>query len=930
MEISERILGLLKEKGFSLNEIQKLSIPLIANGENCLVIAPTGFGKTEAAILPILNKLMDGGEGIKALYITPLRALNRDLLERIKWWCGKLEITVAVRHGDTPQFERQRQSRHPPQFLLTTPETLQSILSAKRIGNSLKNVEFVVVDEVHELYNDKRGAQLSIGLERLFEKKERKEFQRIGLSATIGNPQNVAKFLFGSRNFKIAQIQTSREISLKVESPRPNETDRELSNTLFLDSEAVARLRFLNELIEEHKATLAFVNTRQVAETLTSRLITLRKVQNKAEGIGIHHGSLSKEIRKSTEQKFRDKHIKGLLATSSLELGIDIGAIDLVVQYMSPRQVTRLIQRVGRSGHSKERIPKGVIIASTFDDICEAMAIVKMAKENRLESFEMEKNALDVVAHQLAGMVLDYGSIEVEKAKEIINRAYPFKSLNKGEIENVAKQLHSEGNLWFYEGVIKKNSRTLLYYYYNLSTIPSERKFFVKNIINNSNMSTLDENFVANYLELNSVFITKGVPWSVVDITEKEVLVEPSQDISAAIPDWVGEEIPVSFEVAQKVGELRRKIAGESDLKNIEREYDASQDAVEKAREIIEEQSRILVPDESNILVEICNDLVVIHVCGGSLANEALSHCLSAYITSYVGESVRVSVDPYRIIIQLPTNNLKLAKKLLAEIKVDEVDALINRSIIKSNLFRYKFIHVAKAFGLIDRNANYKEVNMRRIIEKLVNSPIYFETLREIKASYLDVERSKLILSKIASGEIKLHYIIVNQISPFAREGLSTLRGSELIAPIEPTAKILSAFKSQITEKNAKLFCTYCNKITYQKISEIGKINCPYCGSSLVAFIEKDDMEVEKIFKKRKQVRGLSESEKKHFLEIMRRASLMEAYGKKAAIALSVYGVGPETAARILQKLHREESPFLVDLLEAQKQFIRTKRFWAA
>jgi ATP-dependent Lhr-like helicase len=202
--------------------------------------------------------------------------------------------------------------------------------------------------------------------------------------------------------------------------------------------------------------------------------------------------------------------------------------------------------------------------------------------------------------------------------------------------------------------------------------------------------------------------------------------------------------------------------------------------------------------------------------------------------------------------------------------------------------------------------------------------------LREIKASYLDVERCKLILSKIASGEIKLHYIEVNQISPFAGEGLSTLRGSELIAPIEPTAKILAAFKSQITEKNAKLFCTYCNKITYKQISEIGKINCPYCGSSLVAFIEKDDKEVEKIFKKRKQGRGLSESEKKHFLEIMRRASLMEAYGKKAAIALSVYGVGPETAARILQKLHREESPFLVDLLEAQKQFIRTKRFWAA
>lgn len=931
MEISERILQLLKEKGFeSLNEIQKLSIPLIASGANCLMIAPTGFGKTEAALLPIFEKLMGGGEGIRVLYITPLRALNRDLLERVKWWCGKLNITAAVRHGDTSQSERHRQSKLPPQLLLTTPETLQSILSAKKLGYALRNVEFVIVDEVHELYNDKRGAQLAIGLERLFERRDGKEFQRIGLSATIGNPEKVAKFLFGERSYKIAQVSINREISLKVESPLPVESDFELSNKLFLEPEAVARLRFLNELIETHRATLAFVNTRQVAETLTSRLIALRRAQSKTELIGIHHGSLSKEVRKSTEQKFKEKKIKGLLATSSLELGIDIGAIDLVVQYMSPRQVSRLIQRVGRSGHTTERVPKGVVIASNFDDICEAMAIVKMVKESKIESFEMERNALDVVAHQLAGMALDYGAIDLEKAREIITRAYPFKNLSKEDIAAVAKQMHSQGNVWFYEGVIKKNSRTLLYYYGNLSTIPSERKFFVKNIINNSNVSTLDENFVANYVEPGSVFITKGVPWKVVDVSEKEVLAEPSQDISAAIPDWIGEEIPVSFDVAQRVGELRRKIAAETNPENIEKEYNSSHEAVEKARVIITEQSKLFLPDEKNIAVEIYNNLLIIHVCGGSLANEALSHYISSRITSDIRESVRVKVDPYRIIIQLPSIDLKLIKKVLTEIKIDEVDSLINRSIVKSNIFRYKFIHVAKAFGLIERDANYKEVRIYKIIEKLINTPIYSETLREVRENYLDVERCKLILNKIKSEEIKLHYLTLDRLSPFAKEELSALRASELIAPIEPSSKILEAFKTQILEKNTKLFCTYCNKITYKKIREIGKINCPYCGSSLVASLDRNDRESEKIFKKRRQGKRLSDKEKRHFLEIMKSASLADAYGKKAAIALSVYGVGPETATRVLQRLHKDENSFFVDLLEAQKQFIRTRRFWAA
>ncbi|MEM3690758.1 MAG: DEAD/DEAH box helicase, partial [Candidatus Micrarchaeia archaeon] len=509
MELCDELKLLVKKKFGELNEIQKLSIPVVLSGANALIIAPTGYGKTECALLPILNNIIKGGEGILALYITPLRALNRDILERIHWWCDEVGVSCAVRHGDTPQSERLKQSRNPPQLLITTPETLQSILTAKRIGNALKNVRYVVVDEVHELFESKRGAQLSVALERLVEK--RGDFQRVGLSATVSSPEEVANFLTGGRSCKVVKLPVERKMEVRVEFPNPSLEDEELAEKLFLEPHASARLRFLNELIETHTSTLAFVNTRQVAETLTSRLIAFRKLQRYSGSVGIHHGSLSRDVRKHAERKFKERGIRGLLATSSLELGVDIGSVDLVVQYMSPRQVSRLIQRVGRSGHRIERTPKGVIITGDFDDLCESVAIVKMMEEGKLESPPMHENALDVVAHQLCGLVLEYGVIELPKAYRIITRAYPFRKLNLHELASVAEQLHSEGVLHFDGSLLKKGGGILEYYFENLSTIPSESKYFVKSAVTNSNISTLDEAFVASYVEPGSVFITKGV-----------------------------------------------------------------------------------------------------------------------------------------------------------------------------------------------------------------------------------------------------------------------------------------------------------------------------------------------------------------------------------------------------------------------------------
>jgi len=934
MELQSRINELIRKRFGELNEIQKLSIPIILSGANSLVIAPTGYGKTECALLPILNDITaTGGEGIIALYITPLRALNRDIMERISWWCEELGVNCSVRHGDTSQSERLRQSRNPPQLLITTPETLQSILPAKRIGQSLRNVRYVVVDEVHELFESKRGAQLSIALERLLEKRGT-DFQRIGLSATVGMPEEVANFLTGGRECRIVKLPLRREMELKVEYPRPSSSDEELSDKLFLEPHALARLRFLNELIETHTSTLAFVNTRQVAETLTSRLIAFRKAQRYAGSVGIHHGSLSKDVRKHTERKFKERGIKGLLATSSLELGIDIGSVDLVVQYMSPRQVSRLIQRVGRSGHRVERMPKGVIIAGDFDDICESVAITQMARESMLENPPMQSNALDVVAHQLCGLVLEYGMVELERAHKLITRAYPFRELPFQELASVAEQLRSEGILHAEGSSVKKGGRILTYYFENLSTIPSESKYFVKNAVTNSNISTLDEAFVASYVEKGSVFITRGVPWKVLDVQDREIIVEPSQDISAAVPDWVGEEIPIPFEVAQRVGGLRRavkeRIERRESVLELEAELHASKDVLRELKEVVQRQMQFPVPDEREILVEVYEDVVIIHVCGGSLANNAMMRCLSSLLSSHFSSSIRGSADPYRIVFQLPGSGKGIVKEMLLKIREDDVTPLLERNISRSSFFNYKFVHIAKAFGLIGKTENITSSRLNRLADYFSKSPIYRETMRELLVDYFDVERCRLLVKKIHAGEIKLREILVPEPTPFGRLGFSKIsRAAEFIAPIEPSSEILKAFRKQLLKKTAKFLCTYCNNIFYSPLEKLKrKINCPSCGSSMVACFGTREDWPEKILRKRKQGRSLSERERRGFMEIMKSASLVDAYGKRAAVALSTYGVGADTAARALANMRREEMQFFADLLEAQKNFIRTRRYW--
>ena len=372
--LREDILRVFYSRFKDFNELQKLAIPEILKGKNTLVIAPTGAGKTECAVIPIFNKILEIKEatnpkGILALYITPLRALNRDLLDRLYWWCENLNISIAVRHGDTPQSERTKQSKKPPEFLITTPETFQILFMGKRLKEYLKTVRFVIIDELHELLDDKRGVQLSLGLERLVNFAG--EFQRIALSATIGDIDLSAKFIFGNREYSIVKWYEKKRYKVEVLYPKITEYDEKLAKQLGWHPKIVWSLRKMKEILDSVRSAIIFVNTREMAELLASRFKKLYP----DFPVEIHHSSLSREVRERNEKLLKEGKLKAIIATSSLELGIDIGYVDVVIQYMSPRQVSRLVQRVGRSKHRLEETSEGYIITLDPDDYAESLAI---------------------------------------------------------------------------------------------------------------------------------------------------------------------------------------------------------------------------------------------------------------------------------------------------------------------------------------------------------------------------------------------------------------------------------------------------------------------------------------------------------------------------------------------------------------------------
>jgi ATP-dependent Lhr-like helicase len=940
---------LLEQRGFSEpTEPQEKTIPKILEGKNVLLISPTATGKTEAAFLPVLSMLLQGQQGtpgIKALYITPLRALNRDMLERFEWWCNHLDVKLAVRHGDTDTKERVRQSRSPPEILITTPETLQALLSGWIMRQHLQQLRWVVVDEVHEMADSKRGSQLSLALERLRAMTGR-DFQTIGLSATIGTPKKVAQFLVGNeRPVEIVHVPVARLMRLKIVFPKPSEEDVKLSSQLYTHPEVAARLRMIREYISGHRSVLLFTNTRAVSEVLASRF----KVWDSSFPVSIHHGSLAKPSRIAAEKGLKSGELKGLVCTSSLELGIDVGSIDLVIQYMSPRQVTRLIQRVGRSGHRIGRIAEGIIVALDSDDALEALAIAKKALKEDLEPVTVPPKPYDVLSHQIAGLMIKNRRLEFNEILELYKKAYPYADLTMEDVEKVLRYMHQRFPRFAWvsfedKTVLKpRQSKALFEYYFNnLSMIPEEKQFLVIDESSDSAVGVLDEAFMAEYGKPGTKFIIRGAPWIIQHVSEEKVHVRPVDDPTGAIPSWIGEEIPVPYEISQEVGAIRRYVEeqvnngfpSEEIAGQLAKQFPSDADALMLAIAETVEQAKagVPVPTEKRITVEDWQDFVLIHVNFGSLTNRALAQLLGQLLSDKLGTGVVVQHDPYRIFVQtMGAANADRILSLLREIqsmKEQVIKDTLTLATVKTGLFKRRMIHVARRFGALEKWADFSSVSLERLVKSFTGTAIYDEALKEVFTKDLDIENLIHVLGRIRKGEVELLKLETGgNPTPVARVGIEHMSmKTDLIPPERMRAVLIESAKARLLNETNCVLCTNC--WSYMEMAKAKDLpdrpKCPRCGAYTIGMLKVEEDKVFPLIDKKGQ--SLTRSEERLKQHAIRASQLIAKYGKPAVIALSARSVQPSDIGDILAKKQTVDDGFYELVLNAERKAM-SKRF---
>ncbi|NJF24873.1 DEAD/DEAH box helicase [Thermococcus sp. Bubb.Bath] len=903
----------IKERFGRLNRLQQDAFREVSSGKSVLIIAPTGSGKTEAAVIPVFNEILENGlKPISVLYIAPLKALNRDLLERLEWWGEKLGITVEVRHGDTSAYRKAKQTKNPPQMLIITPETLGVILTVKSLRKHLVNVKFVIVDEIAELVDNKRGAQLLLGLERLA---EIADFRRIGMTATVGNEEEVREWLKAD---VIVKPNWRKVYRFHVLYPTPTEEDEKLGQELSLSPEIAARLRLLWEIVERHGKALIFTNTRQFAEILAHRLKAWGKP------VEVHHGSLSKEARIKAEKGLKEGRIRALICTSSMELGIDIGDVDVVVQYMSPRQVNRLVQRAGRAKHHIGEVSEAYVITSNVEDYLQSLVIAKHALEGRFEAVE-PIGGLDVLAHFVVGLLVEYKRLPRERPYEIARRAYVYRDLSWEDYLDTLKVLEDARIIGYDEetDLLYMRRGAFQYYYENLSTIPDEVSWRVFDARSGHIIGRLDERFVMD-LEEGMDFVMNGRSWVVLEIDDESKLlkVRESPSIESAIPSWEGEMIPVPFSVAFAVGRLKRELS--FDFKNALSLLEGVEFSEEELKRAFEEIKSEPFSTDRDIFVESTPKTLVIHADFGNRANEALGRIVHSLLILRYGRVFSVRVQAHAIVFKTPFQlNPDEVKRYLYQ-EPESVEFIVARALRDSHAYRWRMLNVAKRFGALRGDAKIRRVE--RLFEGTV---IERETLNELYHDKVDVKKAELVLEMLKSGPLRVKTVLKREPSTLARLNM-TVGGEFLLSGTLERDEVLELFKNRLLDHEVVLVCTNCGWHSKTKVARLRSIRerkCPRCGSKMLAVAHPIDAEeFLPVLEKVRHGKPLERKEERVYGKLLKAADLVDSYGFDAVLALASYGTGPDTAARILSQ-YREDA-LLVALMERERQFIRTRRFW--
>ncbi|HKF26820.1 MAG TPA: DEAD/DEAH box helicase, partial [Nitrososphaera sp.] len=713
------IIDKFNKEGFSsLTTIQGKVLPVISRKINCLLVAPTGSGKTEAAVLPVFTMLahQEHSTGtIRAIYITPLRALNNDVLRRIMRYAQSEGLRIEIRHGDTTALARKKIVENPPDVLITTPESLGIVLTSDKMLTALKGLQWAIIDEVHELVANERGAHLSISLERL-QAISSQPVTRIGLSATVGNLKQTAQFICGSSRRGAVLVDTaSRGYDIDVRFVKGS-----LNNVA----------HFVTEYVKTNNiegTILFFTNTRDEAEYLG----TILKNQSDIK-VDVHHGSLSKEMREETEHTLRSGMAGIVVCTSSLELGLDIGSVDLVIHYGSPRQVSKLMQRIGRSRHNQRSFAKGLIVTNNPDDEIESLAIIRRMKKSSIEEQKIHEGALDVMAHHLVGLAMQSREpVNVDHAYDIITQAYPFRNISLFDVESCLDIL-AGNNVIRYEREARTYARRIKaykYYFENVSMIPYVLKFEVIDSISKRRIGTLDQQFVGDYGEKGNVFVLKGSQWRILSVDEARLVVnvEPLRGAAINIPYWVGEMIPVDFKTAEEVGVIRNQ---------------AVTGRIKLSTPIMDSTLKVLkvIPDSKNIVVEsyASRNMLVMHCALGSKVNNTLASLLSTILSSQIGYIVESRSDAYRIML---TSSARIAQGRIESVLGDiyDLEPVIIAALTGTHNINWKVWMVAKRFGMISKEAVYDKKVARMIYDRYSKTPVSAESIRELIHDKYDI-----------------------------------------------------------------------------------------------------------------------------------------------------------------------------------------------
>ncbi len=859
-QLSQPVRDWFKDKFPDFTDPQKMAIPSITAGDNLLLCSPTGSGKTLTAFLGIIDKLirksLDGGleKKVYCVYISPIKALANDIQKNLieplteiksRFLPGRAkDIKVGLRTGDTSQSERQKMLRNPPHILITTPESLGLALASSKFRPLMADLSWIILDELHSLVPSKRGTLLSLTMA-LLDSVITTPVQRIGISATMEPLDEVAKFLVpvgdDTDKVKIAKISGARELDLDIILPHVRFGDPTFDHKQILD----ANVDRILDLVEAHTTTIVFVNTRKMTEEIVQKLRRLAGWDE--EGIEAHHGSMNKQIRKDVEQRLKMGELRCCVSSSSLELGIDIGAVDCVVQLGSPGSIATALQRIGRASHHVGGIPRARFLPTGPHDLVELVALQGAIMSGEMDLLRFPENALDVLAQFMVGLTI-VGEQDIDEVFELITTAWPYRALPYDDYIEVIDMLEDEKRLWvdWEENTIGKRGYSQMIYYTNLGTISPDNNYLVLNT-DGSMIGQLSSSFVSS-VRPGDVILLGGTTYRIQSIQGSRVNVTPVTGFRPTVPSWSGEALSRSPELSLAVLKLQKAtmlaLRRQRDPRRLLMEgYGLSRQISESVARFMEQHvaESFEVPGPNRIMMEQIVGGVTTYMvttCRGRAFNMTLGYFFAGVASAHDIHVHEISFDENGFLIKMSDDIDPAAFPAVFE--ANDHRSVIERYLLDTQLFAKRFREVAGRSLIIPRRIGAEEVSPQQFQQKadalLKNhrasegSLLMKEVFNEIFHADLDMAGLNQFVNDVVQGSSRILHTRVKVPSPIgmnlymsAFEDLLSMRTrAYLIKDIDPEIlrRLLGqrALATQLDEEQVNTY--YNDKVSIPKDAE--------------------------------------------------------------------------------------------------------------